>query len=72
MPQLKPPTLVTTDITAENRIVNGTENLKRSQAIYMIFLGSKAEYNKTISTYSGKRERKLGRVYHKKPPDVSP
>ena len=58
MPHLKPPTLVTTDSTAENRIVNGTENQKRSQAIYMIFLGSKAEYDKTISTYSEKKGKK--------------
>ena len=51
----KPPTLVATDNTESKSIVNGTAKQKRSCAIDMRFIGSEAESDITISTYSGKR-----------------
>ena len=49
------PTLVATLNKASNIIVNVTAKQKISRAIDMIFIGYVIEYEKIMSTYSGKR-----------------
>ena len=53
----QPPTLVTTDNTAANRIVKEKEKLKRYRSIGMRFYWVRCRILKIIFTYSGKRKR---------------
>ena len=58
----KPPTSVATDNTFENSIVNGTAKQKYPEQLTPDFIVSDTEYDKIISAYSGKRERKTWRI----------
>ena len=64
----QPPTPVARDNTTANIIVNRTANQKIYRAIDMRFYWVRDIIKQTISTYSGKRERKPGRLCHKNHP----